>query len=725
MTRLPYTPDQDARRKLRGNSTRELHRLGFIEKDGHWYRFPDDGSLRALHDSASEESFRFEDDDGGWRLWKRFRRMCCARDIPPPEWVAHRVVREEGRELMKATVTRKLGVDAANLCWPRIAELAGVECVTVPERRSGTYEQFVDLIPDAVRDVVSAAIEHEIDKENPRPRETLIGKILGLQGTPCRVLGALTVAACVYRRTTVHRRTEYMVAIGRTDRLLGPRQDCSEHNTHRWEALLAGDALTGEKRLARLETYGLVRGARSIVMGMIDELIPEHREAILAMFPADHRDAWAFRGRCQKMAVGQRQKGKAPIQDHRIELVPRYIEILAASRNRTAEASAILGDLYGAMGNAREELAQGRRAGFTSKVPLLSQDGLLTDREAALEFEIVPEGTIWNALHEAEPDRAIYHGRLAPPEGEKPGAHHDAANWGRLHVVFRGDRSGNGYEPFWLDIYRLNAFDRDPFDDARAVEQRRVFLKRHGIVDKSRAICGLIQREKSARSIATHALKLDMVLVPLEALYHGLLFAHLVVTYGVRFGARLGEIMQLRLEADCFSKVYHAGAWRPAIFLKHKGMDRNAPFGTNAEIRALVLACRKLGNARWYPGLLSDRGAPDIPSVPYGHSDRTDLPEARYVLAAQGSAADHELLNLLVRVLLIDVVDTTSHTGRYIFASVLGQQGVGYEQIGHLLHHSPRSRMPENYDLSGAVAAEAALYASDLRTEADLVGVSL
>ncbi len=166
MTRRPYTPDQDARRKLQGESTRELHRLGFIEKDRHSYRFPDDGSLRALHDSASEESFRFGDDDGGWRLWKRFRRMCCARDIPPQGWVAERVVREEGRELTKATVTRKLGKDAANQCWPRIAELAGVECVTVSERRSGTYEQFVDLIPYAVRDVVSAAIEYEIDKES-------------------------------------------------------------------------------------------------------------------------------------------------------------------------------------------------------------------------------------------------------------------------------------------------------------------------------------------------------------------------------------------------------------------------------------------------------------------------------------------------------------------------------------------------------------------------------
>ncbi|RYY15152.1 MAG: hypothetical protein EON55_06930 [Alphaproteobacteria bacterium] len=146
-------------------------------------------------------------------------------------------------------------------------------------------------------------------------------------------------------------------------------------------------------------------------------------------------------------------------------------------------------------------------------------------------------------------------------------------------------------------------------------------------------------------------------------------------------------------------------------------------FGLDGGTAKAISQIRAFTCARWHGWRPGSKGRPELLVVAYGDTRRDDLGEAAYIFQGRGKALRPTALTLFARVLLSGVVDMQSHDGRYVFATALGLDGIGYEELGVLLHHSPASAMPKRYDLSALIRSEEAAERFNRSVDAGVLGL--
>lgn len=238
---------------------------------------------------------------------------------------------------------------------------------------------------------------------------------------------------------------------------------------------------------------------------------------------------------------------------------------------------------------------------------------------------------------------------------------------------------------------------------------------------------GFLGHGRAAKPIALYARGRDpeadgsRIVIPLVPLYHAMAYARIMLRYGIRWGARLGEIMQLRV--GCQRKHRVGGSWKPYLELKPKGWQIMGKFGIDNGTAKAIAQARAFTCARWHGWRPGAKGRPELAVVPHGDRRRDDLEAAAYHFQGRVKALSPKDLTLFARILLAGVVDMKSHDGRYVFATALGLDGLDYEGLGVLLHHSPSSAMPKRYDLSALIRSDDAAERFNRSVDAGVLGL--
>jgi len=467
---------------------------------------------------------------------------------------------------------------------------------------------------------------------------------------------------------------------------------------------------------------------------MVRRVLGDDADAVLEMLPARHagEDAFssALRKRRKKLVAAGTAKREADV----LALVPRFTAIAAATENRVHQSESLLHACLAQLPTAAAKLAAGLTAGFSYTGPVVRADGALGDGEQTVSFRFATEAELYARAHERDPTHANLRKHL-PRRGDGAGGFtgfcHQADKWGRLHVVYEDTvpvvAGGEHAEPFFIDDFRWGVLEAARYVDEGVRAERRRRMAALGVHDHV-SVDGLLTSPVSRRTMVRYARGSDPlsgdIVVPLVEFHHAMAYARIAVRYGIRWGARFGEIMQIRLGSDCFRRHRVDGRMCPYLAMRPKGWLTEGKFGVDVGTLKAIKAVKVLANHRWHRGLVDDKNTPTLPSVVFGDGDRRlELGEARYIFQARDRALAPSELMTFVRVLLMGVVDMRSHDGRYVFATMMGLGGAGYGTIGRLLHHSPASAMPRKYDLSHLVLAEGAAERFNESCEAGLLGV--
>jgi hypothetical protein len=387
-----------------------------------------------------------------------------------------------------------------------------------------------------------------------------------------------------------------------------------------------------------------------------------------------------------------------------------------------------------ALPRAKALLDQGLDAGFEWTGAVIRADGTLGVGEQTVSFSFKRGSTLLTEAHERDPDDMNLRARLPRRPGGIggfSGLSHSARTWDSIHVVYDGtaacDPDGEAVEPFFVEFFRCGAFEADRLMSDLVRNRRLEVLDRLGLSQRTYPPDGFLGHGRLAKPVALYARGRDpeadsgRIVIPMVPLYHAMAYARILLRYGIRWGARLGEIMQLR--KGCQRQHRVDGRWKAYLLLKPKGWQTMGKFGIDdgtakatAQIRAFT--CARFHG--WRPGA---RGRPELPVVPHGDPRRDDLEREAYTFQGRGKALSPKDVTLFARILLSGVVDMKSHDGRYVFATALGLNGADYEELGVLLHHSPSSAMPKNYDLSALIRSDEAAERFNRSVDAGVLGM--
>jgi len=412
-------------------------------------------------------------------------------------------------------------------------------------------------------------------------------------------------------------------------------------------------------------------------------------------------------------------------------------ELLVCVENRVVQLAQLLRACLAKRPDAPRLLDAGLEAGFEWTGRVVLEDGSLGEGEQTVSFAFVRESTLYERALERSPDDVNLRRRF--PKGFRglPGFHgqrHSPETWDRIHVVYEGtmpgSEGGECVEPFFVDLFRSGVFDPDGDMSDELASRRLDLVRSMGLPDYVAPVEGLLGHPVTARACAGFArsdVSMDPgssdVIVPLMAFYHAMAYARLALRLGVRWGARIGEVLQVRV--GCVSWHRRRGRMRPYFEAKPKGWAEMGKFGLDTGTLQAMLDLRALSNARWHGGKRDENGRPWLPELPSGDFSRRDLGEARYIMTNASRAIRKEELTNFARVLLCGVFDLESHDGRRIFATALGLEGVSYDLMGELLHHSPGSDEARTYDYSHEIDGEDAGVSIARTAEVATVGTIL
>ncbi len=251
-------------------------------------------------------------------------------------------------------------------------------------------------------------------------------------------------------------------------------------------------------------------------------------------------------------------------------------------------------------------------------------------------------------------------------------------------------------EPFWfLDLFRHRVFRHlDVRSDSDLAERREAFHAQWGYESKSAWADGglLAFGPTDFRPIDFLQHREGHEFLPYEGIYAACMFGGLVVRMGTITGARIGEIMQIAQNPDCFKQLQNVGpkaATRWMLRLVPKGRNKREDYFIDEDTKRHLVELIRLQCEKW--------GGPLIPVVSIEDDKR---PPDRYVLQWNGRGLRLHVLNTFIRFLLHGlvlrsfdgrVVQLSSHLLRHAFATEMADLNTPVEVIAKLLHQRDRT----------------------------------
>lgn len=672
-------------------------------------------------------------DPGDFTIRNRVRVILRANDQPQPDWVLRAFLEVFGREAVRIkTVGSVLGHRCAHDSLRRLKAMAGIGGKERGALGHATEDDLMAVLPEAVRERLKAHLRQERVPAIPPLAPTSCWFLTRLGDGPIRVMGAMALIGGTAKRRSAKYRKRMVTCAERAQSLLGAVAGDAAATEEVIADYLANGRGTQDSELTRLlfaqAWFRDIRGATACARlalgpdaGMVVDLLPACRKPGEALAAA-MAEAGA-------RLLGNKPKERLPVV---ADVIARMMAVQAALENRVFQMEGLLSRCMAALPGARARLEAGLEAGFAwEEAPVVRFDGSLGRGTQTISFSFRTEGQLLEEAHGRDPGNWNLRARLPRRPGDTArysGQLHRAENWGRVFVVWDGVTpsapGGEAVEPFCVEFFRLGAFENDRLLPAGVRQARSALLRSMGLPPNAGIVEGILGVPKARRFVAGAARGADPaageIVVPLVEFYHAMAFARVVVRYGIRWGARFGEIMQLRL--GCTGKHRKDGKWRAYLELKPKGWSDWGRFGIDPGTARAIAAVRAFTSARFHRGLVAADGGPGLPVVRVGDESREDLPDAAYLFQANGRALSPETLMRFVKVLLFGVVDLGAHDGRYVFATALGLNGIGYDELGGLLHHSPGSAMPRRYDLSAMIRSEAAAERFNESLDADALG---
>jgi hypothetical protein len=705
-----------------------------------------DGSVGAVWDAfiawmeAEERKWKgVPPDDTFFTTYRRARSLLFANSIAHPEVAIRAYFSFVGKDAVRfESMLALLGSEKVIIeARARLDVMVGKVAMKFTRSMRGDLDDLFEILPDWARERFRVHLSQVRHPPTKIPLPEQIGRLCALPEGRIRLRGALCLIShaadgfsLAWQRQGVRQHVRHHDIMD--DKSAGSADDVTRGlDLYGSSVLLPLDMPEPRAKVALAweQSDATARKLALLVLG-------GEAERITAMLPALHKDASKYRD-CMAERLrdfGQERRGK------RLEtvasIVPALPLILSAIENRIAQLEGLLTALADQMPTARERMAQGLRVGFDWTGPVVRADGSLATTDQTIHFELFTEGELLIAAHDRGYRREHVQRRMPKDfaAGWEYGDRHVAGRWRKIHLVYRStepaDAGGESVEPFWVDLFRWDVLDWSDRLSEKVKAERRRRIKRFGLGDYQSPKRGLLVATEDDREIALYARGEDpegdesRLVIPLVEFYHAMSFARVAATYGIRWGARIGEILQIRLGPDCFRMHAVDGVMQPYLSLRPKGWSTNGKFGLDGATAGAMKSAKLFTNSRFCPGLVDEKGELTLPSVAFCQHDRC-LPPARHLFQHDGVMVSERNLTIFCNVLLVGVVDMNSHDGRYTFATALGLEGASYEAIGFLLHHSPDSRMPMQYDMSAAIAASDAAERFNARIEAALAALSL
>ncbi|WP_326522940.1 hypothetical protein [Sphingomonas sp.] len=677
--------------------------------------------------------------DGFFELYRRVRTNLYANSVPHPDVALRAYLAFFGKDGAHChSMTALLGSQ------PLIAEartrldlMVGKGAHHYRRGLTGDLDDLLEILPPWARDRFRSHLAQVRHPATVLPTMASVGRLCALPDGPIRLRGALCLIAKAAEGNSLANQREWVRYHCRHANIMKLKSSTSmEDVTRSLDLYASGLLLPLDIEEPRVKTAAAWRIADTTARKLALLVLGDDAELLTCCLPALHHDADGYQNR---LNVRIKELGK-PRKGKRLEKVEPIVSaltlILAAMENRVAQLEGLLTALAEQMPTARQRMDAGLRVGFGWTGPVVRADGSLGVTDQTIDFELFSEGELLTIAHDRSYRLKDVKRRMPAGHGEGSayGVQHDAGRWGKIHLVYRGttpaDPDGEAVEPLWVDLFRWDVLDWTDRHSEKVKLGRRERTARHGLPEYDSPKRGILIPSSQDHDIAMFARGDDpeaedsLIVIPLVEFYHAMAYARIALSYGIRWGARIGEILQIRLGPDCFRSHKVDGEMQPYVALQPKGWSTHGKFGLDAQSAGAMKSAKLFTNTRFYLGSMDDKGEPTLPMVPFCQSDR-GLPPARYLFQHDGKMVIPEELALYGTVLLIGVIDMTSHDGRYTFATAMGLEDASYQEIGVLLHHSPGSAMPKSYDLSAAIDAAAAAERFNAHVQATLVTLSL
>lgn len=668
-----------------------------------------------------------------FEIRRRIRVILKLSAYPQSDRALRRYLKLFGADAVKeARVTSVFGRHCSKDAFARLKVMAGIDKKASVPAMSATPEDVIGILPEGTRQRIRDHLARKRHPPIPPIDPALASRVMRLPDGPIRLMAAMALIDATANRRVRASRSDLVKQAERWSDLL--------------EGIIPGDA-RASRRAMRAYFDGVGTRASPLTrliacndwfrmmnnsIGCARLTLGADAHLVTDLLPALRAPGETFRKilkEAEAMLLNKKPAERAPTV---AGVIANLMTIQAAVENRVYQLEAILGKCMEALPKAAALLDRGLHAGFEWHGPVIRADGTLGAGRQVVSFSFKRESQLLTEAHECDPEDANLRSRLPRRSDDVTrfnGLSHKPETWDKIHVVYEGTVGAEGVEavePFFVDFFRWGVFETERLMSGLVRDNRLRLVGRMGLPQRYYPPPGFVSHGQSARAVALYGRGRDPldpganIIIPFVPLYHAMAYARIMLRYGIRWGARLGEILQLHV--GCSRKHRVKGIWKPYLELKPKGWQIMGKFGIDVGTATAIIQIRAFTCARWYGWRPDAAGRPGLPVVPYGDSRRDDLPAAAYIFQAQGKALNPKALTMFARILLHGVVDLKSHDGRYVFATALGLDGTGYEQLGVLLHHSPRSAMPERYDLSTLIRSEEAAERFNRSVDAGVLG---
>lgn len=696
---------------------------------------PGDGSLEAAWLDWCARGCPTPGVEGRDRLsrYNQVRKSLKARALEHPEFIVIEAIRLFApKRLTRRMLYALLGgpVEGALAIQDRIL---GQAIKRGGPRNAGKLDDLLAEFDDRSRDLLMTDLNREVLPPIQPPSPAHIARVLAIRPGPIRLLAATLLLASSSNRVTASTACNWVANCERyADVLPAGDERTPRKVSNALQKYLRGDLRPQDRDQARARACALYRSGISVAERHLIRVLRDSADPYLARLPALPADEDEFATESAAKLRDVKTPGRSGREDQAIDLVPRFAEVLVGVENRVIQLEWLVSRCLAALPGAEAALDSGLAVGFEDVREVIDEMGGIGVGQQRISFSFRREGDLLKRAYEAWPNETL--ARLL--DGSigglgTPGKNHDPERWKRLHVVYEGTTALAGcdraVEPWFVDLFRWGMLEPDHRLPGDVSEMRRRAIVAGGLPLAPPTSAGLLCNDQSRRAAVKFARTNDpargAIVIPLINLYHAALYGRLILSYGLRWGARFGETTQLRLGPDCFRTHWIGGEEELYVALKPKGWLDYGKFGIDDGMIEAILQAKLFTHARWFPDTFNEKDEPWLPSVRFGDSARTDLPIAPYLFVGRDGMPPPGFLMHIVKVLTYGILTSTRHVDRMVFATMLGLDGLEYEKLGGLLHHRPQSRMPMLYDLSGRMLASGAARAFNDRVDMSRIGL--
>lgn len=508
-------------------------------------------------------------------------------------------------------------------------------------RKAGKLDDLLAEFDSQSRDLLMSDLKREVLPPIQPPSPAHIARVLAIRPGPIRLLAATLLLANSSNRVTASTACMWVANCERYADVLPAGDELVPVAVSRGLTdYLRGNLRPLDRDQIRARVCVDYRSAVSIAERHLVRVLRDDAQPYLARLPVLPDEARAFAKEAATKVRDARKPGRAEREDQAIDLVPRFAEVLIGVENRVIQLEWLVSKCLSALPDAEAALDAGLAAGFEDVREVIDEGGGIGAGVQRVSFSFRREGDLLQRAYRAWPNERLakvldqFGGR-----GGGPGKYHDCEKWRRLHVVYEGttalENCDRAVEPWFVDLFRWGMLEPDHRLPGYISEMRRRGIIAGGLPLAPPTSAGLLCNDQSRRATVKLARTDDptrgAIIVPLINLYHAALYGRLILSYGLRWGARFSETTQLRLGPDCFRTHFMGGEEALYVALKPKGWSDYGKFGIDDGMIETILRAKLFTHARWFADTFNDKGEPWLPSVRFGDSARKDLPIAPYL----------------------------------------------------------------------------------------------